>query len=53
MCRLVTPPDFCNASESCNRVVGLARRGARAARLCNDCFGNVPDFPPLLPVLYR
>jgi hypothetical protein len=25
MCRLVTPPDFCNASESCNRVVGRAR----------------------------
>jgi hypothetical protein len=32
---------------------GRRPRAARAARLCNDCFGNVPDFPPLLPVLYR
>ena len=35
--------------------IGILRPGRRprAARLCNDCFGNVPDFPPLLPVLYR
>jgi hypothetical protein len=29
----VTPPDFCNASESCNRVVGAA--------CATICFGNL------------
>ena len=47
------PPDFCNASESCNRVVGRARRAARraSATIVSAMYRSFPGV--FLPVLYR